>query len=107
MYGEDIPVACVGIITNVNQMFFSFVIGLSQGLQPIASYNYGGGMFLSLTRQIFCLLPSFYLLSLIGLNYTWLAFPLSETVAGLIGLICCLNTIKKWKLKQNITKECK
>ena len=41
VYGEDIPVACVGIITKVNQMFFSFVIGLSQGLQPIASFNYG------------------------------------------------------------------
>lgn len=26
-------------------MFFSFVIGLSQGLQPIASYNYGAGKF--------------------------------------------------------------
>ncbi len=45
VYGEDIPVACVGIITKVNQMFFSFVIGLSQGLQPIASYNYGAGKF--------------------------------------------------------------
>ena len=43
VYGEDIPVACVGIITKVNQMFFSFVIGLSQGLQPIASFNYGAG----------------------------------------------------------------
>lgn len=45
VYGEDIPVACVGIITKVNQMFFSFVIGLSQGLQPIASFNYGAGKF--------------------------------------------------------------
>lgn len=45
VYGEDIPVACVGIITKVNQMFFSFVIGLSQGLQPIASFNYGAKKF--------------------------------------------------------------
>ena len=57
--------ACVGIITKVNQMFFSFVIGLSQGLQPIASYNYGGGMFLSLTRQIIFLLPLIVILPLI------------------------------------------
>lgn len=41
VYGEAIPIACVGIITKVNQVFFSFLIGISQGLQPIASFNYG------------------------------------------------------------------
>lgn len=40
-YGEAIPLACAGIISKVNQVYFSFVIGLSQGLQPIVSYNYG------------------------------------------------------------------
>lgn len=29
----------------------------------------------------FILLPVFWLLSLIGLNYTWLAFPVAETAA--------------------------
>ena len=41
VYGEAVPIACVGIITKVNQVFFSFLIGISQGLQPIASFNYG------------------------------------------------------------------
>lgn len=41
VYGESIPVACVGIITKVNQVFMSFIIGISQGLQPIISFNYG------------------------------------------------------------------
>ena len=40
-YGESIPIACAGIITKVNMLFMSFVIGISQGLQPIASFNYG------------------------------------------------------------------
>lgn len=40
-YGEAIPIACVGIITKVNQVFMSFIIGISQGLQPIVSFNYG------------------------------------------------------------------
>lgn len=40
-YGESIPLASAGIITKVNQVFFSFIIGISQGLQPIVSYNYG------------------------------------------------------------------
>lgn len=43
VYGENIPIACAGIITKVNMIFMSFIIGLSQGLQPIASFNYGAG----------------------------------------------------------------
>lgn len=43
IYGANIPIACAGIITKVNMIFMSFVIGLSQGLQPIASFNYGAG----------------------------------------------------------------
>lgn len=41
VYGEAIPIACAGIITKVNQVFLSFIIGISQGLQPIVSFNYG------------------------------------------------------------------
>ena len=41
VYGESIPIACVGIISKVGMMFFSFIIGISQGLQPIVSFNYG------------------------------------------------------------------
>lgn len=41
VYGEAIPIACAGIVTKVNQVFFSIVIGLSQGSQPIESFNYG------------------------------------------------------------------
>ena len=41
VYGSDIPLACAGIISKVNMMFFSFVIGISQGLQPIVSFNFG------------------------------------------------------------------
>ena len=40
-YGEAIPIACAGIITKVNQVFMSFIIGISQGVQPIISFNYG------------------------------------------------------------------
>ena len=45
VYGESIPLASVGIITKVNQVFFSFIIGISQGLQPIVSFNYGAGRY--------------------------------------------------------------
>lgn len=45
MYGEDIPIACTGIIMKVNQIYFSVCIGISQGMQPIASFNRGAKKF--------------------------------------------------------------
>lgn len=44
-YGEAIPIACSGIISKINMVFMSFIIGISQGLQPIASFNYGARKF--------------------------------------------------------------
>lgn len=43
LYGESVPLACAGIITKVGMVFFSVCIGLSQGMQPIAGFNYGAG----------------------------------------------------------------
>lgn len=40
-YGESIPLACAGIVMKVSQVFFSIVIGIGQGTQPIESFNYG------------------------------------------------------------------
>jgi putative MATE family efflux protein len=40
-YGATVALACAGIVMKVGQVFFSFIIGLSQGSQPIESYNYG------------------------------------------------------------------
>lgn len=40
-YGESIPIACAGIVIKVNQIFFSVIIGISQGTQPIEGFNYG------------------------------------------------------------------
>ena len=47
---------------------------------------------LSLTRQIFCLIPVFWLFSRIDLAYTWLAFPIAEVVTGTLGLCFYLIT---------------
>lgn len=41
VYGSSIPLACAGIITKVNMIFMSLVIGISQGTQPIVGFNYG------------------------------------------------------------------
>ncbi len=41
VYGTDIPLACVGVISKVNMVFMSICIGISQGCQPIWGFNYG------------------------------------------------------------------
>lgn len=41
IYGEDIPIAVSGIVIKVFQLLFAIVIGISQGIQPIVSFNYG------------------------------------------------------------------
>ena len=51
---------------------------------------------LSLTRQIFCLIPIFWLLSQIGLDYTWFAFPIAELVTGSVGLALYFRRIRMW-----------
>ena len=41
VYGTDIPLACVGVISKVNMVFMAIAIGISQGCQPIWGFNYG------------------------------------------------------------------
>lgn len=41
VYGSDIPLACVGVISKVNMVFMAICIGTSQGCQPLWGFNYG------------------------------------------------------------------
>lgn len=40
-YGSDIPLAVVGVISKVNVVYMAFTLGIAQGCQPIAGFNYG------------------------------------------------------------------
>ena len=40
-YGGDMAVGAYGIANTWGMLFFMFVIGINQGMQPIAGYNYG------------------------------------------------------------------
>ncbi len=50
IYGEDVPLAAAGIISKVAMIFFAIIIGISQGMQPIASYNYGAKQYKRVKR---------------------------------------------------------
>ena len=41
IYGSEIPLACVGVVSKLNVVFISITIGIAQGCQPIIGYNYG------------------------------------------------------------------
>ena len=56
---------------------------------------------LSLTRQIFCLIPLFWLLSRIGLNWCWAAFPLSELITGGVGLWLYGRQTRAWQQEES------
>lgn len=43
VYGSEIPLACVGVLSKINTVFIAFTIGVAQGCQPIVSFNYGAG----------------------------------------------------------------
>lgn len=80
----------------------SFIFAVFSLMMPIFFQAIGDGktsMLLSITRQILCLIPTFWLFSLIGLNYTWIAFPVSEFISGGIGLILYKKRMKSLQLK--------
>jgi putative MATE family efflux protein len=43
-YGGDLQVGAYGIINRVSFLFMMIVMGLNQGMQPIAGYNYGANL---------------------------------------------------------------
>ena len=51
-YGGDMAVGAYGISNTMAMFFFMFVIGINQGMQPIAGYNYGAKKF---DRMMRCL----------------------------------------------------
>ncbi len=51
-YGGDMAVGSYGIANTWGMLFFMFVIGINQGMQPIAGYNYGARKF---DRMMRCL----------------------------------------------------
>ena len=76
--------------------FFSAALSL---FFPVFFQAIGGGrasVLLSLTRQIFVMVPVFWGFSFVGLDYVWIAFPVAETAAGLLGLYLYRRQLSDW-----------
>lgn len=57
---------------------------------------------LSVIRQFCGLMPLFYAFSFIGLDYTWIAFPVAETITTIIGFAMYIAQLKEWKREQTL-----
>ena len=49
-YGGDMAVGAYSIANSVVMVFFMFVIGITQGMQPIVGYNYGAEKYVRMLR---------------------------------------------------------
>ena len=51
-YGGDLSIGAYGIVNRISFLFLMIVMGLNQGMQPIAGYNYGARKY-SRVREVF------------------------------------------------------
>lgn len=63
IYGSDIPIAVAGIISKINVIFTSVVLGIVQGSQPICSFNYGAQQYGRVRETVKLLLKSTFIIS--------------------------------------------
>ena len=78
----------------------SFGFAVFSLMTPVFFQATGDGMtslFLNILRQIICRVPVFWVLSLIGLNYTWIAFPVAELCSGAVGYVLYRRVLRRWK----------
>jgi len=74
-YGGDLAIGAYGIVNRITFMFIMINMGLNQGMQPIASYNYGARQY-SRVREVFMLTAKWATL------VTVLCFVVSELLPG-------------------------
>ncbi len=80
VYGSEIPLAAMGIISKINMIIISVVLGIAQGGQPILGYNYGAGQYLRVRKTFRYILTS-------ALAFSCMAFVCFQLFPGaIIGL---------------------
>ena len=74
IYGGDMAVGAYSIANSVVMVFFMFVIGITQGMQPIVGYNYGAEKFDRMLRCLFLAIGCATAILLVGWTLSML-FP--------------------------------
>ena len=77
LFGGDMAIASYGVINRLTFVFAMIVMGLNQGMQPIAGYNYGA-------KQIDRVLKSFYITCAYATGVMGIVFVLGECFPELV-----------------------
>ncbi|MBE6261878.1 MAG: MATE family efflux transporter [Prevotella sp.] len=73
-YGGDMAVGAYSIANSVVMMFFMFVMGMNQGMQPIVGYNYGAEHYDRMFRCLWLTIAAATTILLVGWSLSML-FP--------------------------------
>jgi Na+-driven multidrug efflux pump len=73
-YGGDMGVGAYSIANSVVMVFFMFVIGVTQGMQPIVGYNYGAEKYDRMLRCLWLAIAAATAILLVGWGLS-MAFP--------------------------------
>ena len=73
-YGGDMAVGAYSIANSVVMVFFMFVMGMNQGMQPIVGYNYGAEKYDRMFRCLWITIVCATLILLVGWGLS-MAFP--------------------------------
>ena len=121
-YGGDMAVGAYSIANSVAMVFFMFVMGMNQGMQPIVGYNYGAEKFDRMMRclwltiavatgillvgwalamlfpaqiaRIFTTDPQLLSLSARGIRLDMLVFPIIASQAVITNFFQCIGKVK-------------
>ena len=121
-YGGDMAVGAYSIANSVAMVFFMFVMGMNQGMQPIVGYNYGAEKFDRMMRclwltiavatgillvgwalamlfpaqiaRIFTTDPQLLSLSARGIRLDMLVFPIIASHAVITNFFQCIGKVK-------------
>ncbi len=66
IYGSEIPIAVAGIVMKINVIFIAIVLGLTQGAQPIAGYNYGARKYMRVREILKLTLKAAFVISIVA-----------------------------------------
>lgn len=79
-FGADIPLSVYGVISKINSLFISTVLGISIGAQPIIGFNYGAGNLERVKETLKRIIVINFIIGLV-FNVLFIAFP--EQIAGI------------------------
>lgn len=79
-FGSDIPLSVYGVISKINSLYISTILGISIGSQPIIGFNYGAGKY---DRVKETLRKVLLINAIVGITFNIIFFIFPRQLAGI------------------------